>query len=157
MHTGTAPGALIRLLDIGLDPFLVSDCLIGVLAQRLVRVLCPECKRRGTAEGSDEECLRRMAREGGVEAPSGRLDLCYPVGCDACRRTGFRRRTGVHELLTMDRPLMAAVRRRASIDEIEGVAKGGGMRTLSADAARKVFSGLTSPGEALRLKQAVGR
>ena len=157
LHTGTAPGAVIRLLDMGLDPFLVSDCLIGVLAQRLIRLLCPACKRRGTAEGSDDECLRRMAQEGGVEVPPTGLEICYPVGCDACRGTGFRGRAGVHELLAADRSLMAAVRRRASIDEIEGVAKGGGMKTLSADAARKVFSGLTSPGEALRISRAVGR
>jgi len=153
MHAESAPAALARLIDFGVGPFLLGDAVLGILAQRLVRGLCAECRTRRPVDPADEAPLRRLAAGAGVNLPDEPLQAHYPSGCDACGRTGYRGRAPVNELLIMDRPLAAAVRERASVEELAQTARAGGMKPLAADAIAKVLDGITSPTEALRVAE----
>ncbi len=127
VHTNDAPSTVTRLIDMGVEPFLLSSSLLGVLAQRLVRVLCPACKR---------------------EDAEGRW---HPVGCAECSNTGYRGRTGVYELMTVDEPVQSLIHNRAAESEISHAAARGGLRTMRADGERLVTSGRTSLEELLRV------
>jgi general secretion pathway protein E len=127
VHTNDAPSTVTRLIDMGVEPFLLSSSLLGVLAQRLVRVLCPACKR---------------------EDAEGRW---HPVGCAECSNTGYRGRTGVYELMTVDEPVQSLIHNRAAESEIAHAAARGGLRTMRADGERLVTSGRTSLEELLRV------
>jgi general secretion pathway protein E len=127
VHTNDAPSTVTRLVDMGVEPFLLSSSLLGVLAQRLVRVLCPACKR---------------------EDAEGRW---HPVGCAECSNTGYRGRTGVYELMTVDEPVQSLIHNRAAESEIAHAAARGGLRTMRADGERLVTSGRTSLEELLRV------
>ncbi|MEY8879629.1 MAG: type II secretion system ATPase GspE [Leptothrix sp. (in: b-proteobacteria)] len=127
LHTNDAPSAVTRLTDMGIEPFLLSSSLIGVLAQRLVRKLCPECKRQGE---------------------QGRW---HPVGCDACGHTGYRGRTGIYELMVADDKIRALVHNRAAESQLFVAAEQGGMKTMREDGARLVAAGITSSEELLRV------
>lgn len=145
LHTNSAPETITRLLDLGLDPINFSDACIGVLAQRLIRTICSNCKEQYLASESDMTFIKRQYGQNYIEE----LDLPEALllyrgrGCDECGDTGYRGRTGVHELLTMTRGLRSLVYKEASVHEIKTQAMNDGMRTLTQDGLLKVLKGDT--------------
>jgi type II secretory ATPase GspE/PulE/Tfp pilus assembly ATPase PilB-like protein len=145
LHTNDAPGAATRLADMGVEPFLVTGSLIGVLAQRLVRVICPTCKEAYTPP---PDALRRLGLD---PDENSELELHRGKGCDSCRQTGYRGRTGVYELMVMNDRLRALVLAGSSADQIGSGAREDGMRTLRDDGVQKVMEGITTVEELLRV------
>jgi len=143
LHTNDAPGAITRLVDMGIEPFLVASSLVGVVAQRLVRVLCRRCRQAYVPEG---EALRSAGLEQG-EPPV----LYRPVGCDFCHGTGYRGRTGIFEIMVIDDTLKDLIVRRASSSEIKQAALAGGMRTLWDAGMARVLDGTTALEEIFRV------
>lgn len=129
LHTNDSVSAVTRLTDMGVEPFLLSSSLLGVLAQRLVRKLCGECKR------AEQEGGRTVYR---------------PVGCPACNHTGYVGRTGIYELMVVDDEMRALIHNGASELDIRRTAERHGMRSMRQDGARWVEAGVTSPEEVLR-------
>ncbi|MCV2356158.1 type II secretion system ATPase GspE [Paucibacter sp. B2R-40] len=127
LHTNDSVSAVTRLTDMGIEPFLLSSSLLGVLAQRLVRKLCPVCKR------VDEE---------------GKY---HPVGCDACSQTGYKGRTGVYELMIANDKVRGLIHQQAAESELLAAAQAGGLRSMRDDGARLVAAGITSAEEVLRV------
>lgn len=142
LHTNDAAGALTRLLDLGLAPYLIASTVEAVLAQRLVRVVCNDCARERPL--SDDE---RRALGGLPELP---LTVREGAGCDGCRGSGFRGRTGVYELLIVDEEIRRAVHERSGSGVLKNLAVTAGMRTLREDGLRLVKQGVTTPAEVLR-------
>jgi len=142
LHTNTAVGAVTRLRDMGVEPFLLSSSLNAVLAQRLVRVLCPDCKRPYVAQSSDCTALDMDADK----APT----LYEPVGCPSCNNIGYRGRIGLYELVVIDETLRTMIHDGASEQEMEKQAR---MNTngIRAEGRRLVLSGTTSMEEVLRV------
>jgi type II secretion system protein E len=148
LHTNDAPGAITRLLEMGMEPFLVASALQGVLAQRLVRKICPHC----ITEYEPGEALREMlVMEGFDEAKD--CKFYYGVGCKECRYTGYFGRTGIFELLIMDETIRELVMCKAPANEIRQVAIERGMHTLRQDGLRKVILGITTLEEVERVTQ----
>jgi general secretion pathway protein E len=139
LHTNTAVGAVTRLVDMGVEPFLLSSSLVGMLAQRLVRVLCPDCKTFRAATSSELQFLR-----------VGHARVYEPVGCDQCQHTGYRGRTGIYELITIDDTMRQLIHDRASEQEMAGYARrrAPGIRE---DGREKILSGVTTVQEVLRV------
>jgi general secretion pathway protein E len=127
VHTNDSVSSVTRLIDMGVEPFLLSSSLLGVLAQRLVRKLCPQCKT--------------------VDA-EGRW---HPVGCPACSGTGYKGRTGVYELMVADDTVRSLVHNRAAESELLAAAQGAGLKSMREDGERLVRSGLTSLEEVVRV------
>ncbi|MBI3020604.1 MAG: type II/IV secretion system protein, partial [Candidatus Omnitrophica bacterium] len=146
LHTNDAPGAVTRLLDMGLEPFLISSTLTGVLAQRLVRSLCPECRQPYEATPGDLAALQVTAAD--LTAP-----LMRAVGCEACQGIGFRGRSGMFELLVMTETLSPLILERASINDLRAKARADGMRSLREDGIAKVLAGVTTVEEMMRATQ----
>jgi len=145
LHTNDAAGAVTRLADMGIEGFLITSAVIGVLAQRLVRVVCPHCKE---AYVPPAEALRRL----GLDArEQGDVRLYRGRGCDFCRGTGYRGRTGTFELMVLSDRLRGLVLSGASTEQIRGAAQEEGMRTLRQDGVQKVLSGVTTIEELLRV------
>ncbi|MGQ8366047.1 GspE/PulE family protein [Glaciecola sp. 1036] len=145
LHTNSAPETITRLLDLGLDPVNFSDACVGILAQRLIRTLCPNCKEKYTATADDFVFLRRQYGEEWFDELDidENVQLHKAKGCEACGETGYKGRTGVHELLGMTNELRALVYKEASVTEMKDQAMKDGMRTLTQDAVRKVIKGDT--------------
>jgi general secretion pathway protein E len=142
LHTNDAPGAITRLLDLGVPAYLVAGTLEAVLAQRLVRVLCPRCRRPVVPDAG------ARARFGDAAVP----DVVHEaVGCGQCRQTGYRGRQGIFELLVLDDTLRALTHDHAGTGPLRAAARAAGMRTLRDDALRLVGAGVTSLDEALRV------
>ena len=127
VHTNDAPSTVTRLTDMGVEPFLLSSSLLGVLAQRLVRKLCPHCKKPG-ARG-----------------------LYHPVGCAECGQTGYKGRTGVYELMAVDDKVSALIHSRAAESQLFVAAEAAGLRSMREDGERLVQQGITSPEELMRV------
>ncbi len=127
VHTNDAPSSVTRLIDMGVEPYLLSSSLLGVLAQRLVRKLCPACKR------SDNR---------------GRW---HPVGCSECSMSGYRGRTGVYELMHVDEKVAALIHSRAAESQLFVAAEAAGLRSMREDGERLVTEGVTSPEEVMRV------
>jgi general secretion pathway protein E len=147
LHTNDSAGAMTRLVDMGIEPFLISSSVLGVLAQRLVRVICSSCKEpvRLTSERLSEIGLST------ADVPGG---LTYRgTGCSQCLNTGYRGRTGIYELLVMDDELRRLVVGGADANQIRRAACEAGMKTLRQDGATKVIRGITSIEEILRVTQ----
>ncbi len=144
LHTNDAPGALTRLVDMGIEPFLVSSSVIGVMSQRLVRVLCGECRQKFQPP---EDLLRRV----GFEREDEIEELYRAGGCRACRDVGYRGRSGVFELLVVDEQIQRLVMQEVSTSELRNQARQAGMRSLAAHARQKVLAGETSLEEALKV------
>lgn len=136
LHTNDSASAITRLVDMGIEPFLLSSSLLGVLAQRLVRRLCPHCKREEVIEGVDGVATQRV---------------WHPVGCDKCGNSGYQGRMGVYELLTVDDEARTMIHRQAPESEIKQAALARGMHTMRGDAQRWIDSGATSLEEVLRV------
>ena len=141
LHTNDAPGAVTRLVDMGIEPYLLSSTLVGALAQRLVRKLCPDCKQPHEPDAAERSAF-------GADAPAR---LYKPVGCGNCNFTGFKGRTGIYELLTVDEPLRKLIHDSGAERDIRDQAVAGGMLRLRADGLRWVREGVTSLDEVLRV------
>jgi general secretion pathway protein E len=142
LHTNDSVSAVTRLTDMGVEPFLLSSSLIGVLAQRLVRRLCPSCREAYTPDETE------LAAFGKTGAPA---QLYRPVGCTACGQTGYRGRTGIYELLLVDDRLRSKIHAQDSEQELREHAHRHGMSSLREDALRWVASGDTSLEEVIRV------
>jgi len=144
LHTNDAPGAVTRLLDMGIEGFLVSSSTIGVLAQRLVRVICPTCKE---TYKPDQKMIDNyeMVHEG--------IESYHGAGCDECRNTGYRGRTGIFELMTVDSKIRQLILDKASADIIRNQAVASGMEVLKENGLEKVSQGITTIEEVLRVAQ----
>jgi len=141
LHTNTAIGSITRLRDMGIEPFLLSTSLLAVLAQRLVRTLCPECKQPQIL--SEEERIR-------YEVPIGTHHLFVAKGCDACNFTGYKGRTGIHELLIVDERVREAIHAGKGELEIERLIRSK-TPSIRADGLQKVLNGETTLEEVLRV------
>ncbi|MBN3040171.1 MAG: type II secretion system ATPase GspE [Candidatus Omnitrophica bacterium] len=143
LHTNDAPGAVIRLTDMGVQPFLVSSSVIGVIAQRLVRKICPKCKVQ-TKISADE------AKSIGIPPDAV---IYHGKGCDACTNSGYKGRIAVFEIMTIDEDIRTLIVQRAPLNDIRTMAKEKGMKTLREDALKKVVAGTTTIEEVLRVSQ----
>jgi len=150
LHTNDAAGALTRLLDLGLEPYLVSSSLIAVIAQRLVRKVCPDC--REIAEPTPRE-LRELGIGSSGSADNGGK-FFVGQGCERCFQTGYRGRTGVYEVMLINEEIQNLVYKRETAGTIKKIALEAGMQTLRMDGARKVLAGVTTVPEVLRVTQA---
>ncbi len=166
LHTNSAAETVVRLLDMGMDPFNFADSLVGVLAQRLVRRLCTSCVRREAADPTyvdelladylhvfpsdlrpDPDAVREQWQQRHA-GPDGTLQRAVPVGCPACDGTGFKGRLGIHELLLVDAPLRRLIQTKAPPEALEHSAVAHGhFRTLRQDGIIKVLQGLTTIDE----------
>jgi type II secretory ATPase GspE/PulE/Tfp pilus assembly ATPase PilB-like protein len=146
LHTNDAPTALTRLLDLDVAAYLVASTVDAVLAQRLVRRICTHCKVEARPDRAEAKRID-IARLGLERVWMGE-------GCDECRGTGYRGRTGVYELLVMDNELRLEVQRRRGSEELREMAIAKGMRTLLEDGARAARAGVTSIDEILRVARA---
>ena len=144
LHTNSAPETIIRLLDMGIDPFNFADSLLGVLAQRLVRVLCSKCKE---AYEPDQEIMNEIKDTYGEEVfselGSDLKTLYRPKGCSECNSTGYKGRIGIHELVVTNDEIKKMVAKRESVEDLRNAAIKAGMRTLLQDGIRKVIEGRT--------------
>jgi len=140
LHTNSAAETVVRLVEMGLDPFSFGDALLGVLAQRLVRRLCESCRTLEPAADDDLQRLRTILGEDADQV--GRL-LWRAHGCSACQDTGYRGRMAVHELLVVDETLRQAIHEGASADRLRTLAAAGGTRTLLERGARRCLDGST--------------
>ncbi len=148
LHTNDAAGAVTRLLDMGIEPFLVSSSLECLIAQRLVRLICPKCK---VPVKSKAEILSQIKD---VElGPKKDLEFYEGKGCEACKFTGYYGRTGIYEILPITQPVRELILNRASSQQIKQKAVSQGMRTLRHDGLEKVFGGLTTLNEVIRVTQ----
>jgi general secretion pathway protein E len=149
LHTNDSAGAVTRLVDMGIEPFLVSSSLIGVIAQRLVRVLCPRCKQ-SYEPGPDE---RRLLGVHGQESGPTAHVVYRKTGCDECLRTGYLGRMGVYEFLAIDDDIRKVILRGGDSRSVGIAAEKKAMKRMIADGADKVFQGITSIEEVLRVTQ----
>jgi type II secretory ATPase GspE/PulE/Tfp pilus assembly ATPase PilB-like protein len=152
LHTNSAPESVVRLLDLGMDPFNFADALLGVLAQRLVRRLCPDCKVAYTptpgqlGELASEYCGDQGDPDRVLAAWRSKtkgITLYKAKGCARCDRTGYKGRMGLYELLAADAAVKRLVQTRAPVSEIAAAAAANGMRTLKQDGIDKLVRGLT--------------
>jgi type II secretory ATPase GspE/PulE/Tfp pilus assembly ATPase PilB-like protein len=147
LHTNSAPETIVRLLDMGMDPFNFADALLGILAQRLVKTLCAKCKE---AYHPSEEEYHEIAQEYGEEyfqksnIPYDDNFIIYKsVGCDQCNNSGYRGRMGIHELLVCSDQIKKLIQNKARVEEIREIAIKEGMTTLKQDGIEKAIKGLT--------------
>jgi type IV pilus assembly protein PilB len=145
LHTNDAPSAVARLVDIGVQPFLVASSVRAIMAQRLVRRLCSNCKEAG--ELSETE-LRALRIEPGQMREA---QVMKPVGCDQCRQTGYKGRMGIFEIFIIDDEVRHKINKRSSTLLLRQRARELGMRTLREDGVRKVLAGLTSAEEVISI------
>ena len=138
LHTNSAAGAVYRLLDMGIAPYLLAAALRGVVAQRLVRRLCPACRRQRTATAAERSFL-------------GAAIVWEQQGCEQCQAAGYRGRVAVQEVLPLTASLQQLVLQRAPVEELEQAARAEGLRSLAEDAAAKALDGLTTVQELWRV------
>ncbi|MGB1053213.1 MAG: GspE/PulE family protein [Limisphaerales bacterium] len=143
LHTNDAPSAMTRLIDMGIEPYLVASSLEGVLAQRLIRTLCTHCRVVDTSERV------QALRESLKMAPE--TVLYQATGCRECRQTGYHGRRAVFEMMAISHPIRQKILQHCSSGELKQIAQKEGMRTLSQDGWRMVEAGVTTPDEILRV------
>ncbi|KPC33669.1 General secretion pathway protein GspE [Pseudomonas syringae pv. cilantro] len=129
LHTNDSVSAVNRLIDMGVEPFLLASSLLGVLAQRLVRRLCPHCK----------------------QPDPGAAGCWRPAGCTSCSQTGYSGRTGIHELFCIDDEVRSLIHQGADMQALTAAARRGGMRSMREDGERWVRDGVTAPEEIIRV------
>lgn len=141
LHTNDATAAATRLIDLGVAPFLVASSLQGVMAQRLVRLLCSSCKVHDQPTAAEKELLRI--------GPDEKVDICRPGGCENCNNTGFRSRKGIFEIFIVNDEIRQLILRKAPSSEIRLAARRSGMRTMGEDGLLKVKRGITTYEEVI--------
>ncbi len=144
LHTNDAPSAITRLLEMGVENFLLSSTIRGVLAQRLVRIICPSCKAETPAPDREEFALLGLPHD---------IRLYAGKGCEKCAQTGYYGRSGIYELMTVDDDIRKLILKSADARQLRESAISRGMRTLLRDGAEKVKSGVTTLSEILRVTQ----
>ncbi len=148
LHTNDAPSAVTRLLEIGVPPYLIKATVLGVMAQRLVRTLCPHCKRE---QDTDAAAWQQLVQPWSARMPPR---IMAAVGCIECRDTGYRGRQGIYEILPMSESVQQYIRGDADIDKLRLCAMKGGMKTLRLSGAQKVAAGETTIEEVMRVAPA---
>ncbi|MHC4618048.1 MAG: type II secretion system ATPase GspE, partial [Planctomycetota bacterium] len=154
LHTNDSAGAVSRLLDLGVEPYLASSSLIAIMAQRLVRRICPDCRQSYEPSGRE---LRELGLLGPPEHVAGSSEtggFFVGAGCDRCFQTGYRGRTGIYELMPINDEIQNLIYNRESAGTIKKAALEAGLKTLRMDGARKVLAGTTSIAEVMRVTQA---
>ena len=145
LHTNDAASAATRLIDMGIEPFLVASSVVAVLAQRLLRQICPDCK---AAYKPGPEELSKLGLN-----PKTPMTLYRGTGCPACSQTGYRGRTGIYELLVLDDEIRRLIGIKADASAIKQAAIAKGMITLKQEGAAKVVQGVTTMEEVMRITQ----
>jgi len=145
LHTNDAAGSITRLLEMGIEPFLVASSVLGVVAQRLVRILCKECKQGYNLPLKSSE--RRLLNA----SPDEAITLYRRTGCSRCHHSGYRGRMAIHEIMSITPQLREAIQRKATADEIAHIASSQGMITLRQDGIQKARAGLTDLQEVIRV------
>lgn len=145
LHTNDAPSSLTRLHDLGIQPFLTSATILGVLAQRLVRKLCPQCKKQSLINSQEWE---HLTFDYIMEMPE---QVYVPVGCEACRQTGYKGRVGIYEFMPISLEAKQKISAECSLDELRAQTKKEGIEPLRIAGARKVMEGVTTLEEVLRV------
>ena len=145
LHTDNAPSVVTRLMDIGVEPYVIASALVGVVAQRLVRRLCVHCRRQYTPPA---DTLRGLSI---VDADAASIPFYKSVGCDQCNHTGYRGRIGIYEVMRVSDKLRRLISTRAPEDQLREAALSSGMISLGEDGLAKVKSGVTTPEELLRV------
>ncbi len=143
LHTNDAAGAFPRLIDMGVEPFLIASAVAGVMGQRLCRRLCPDCRREAPLD-------RKFYT---LATPPAQETVFEPVGCERCAKTGYRGRRALFEVLEVDEEIEGAIVRRENATQIRNLALAKGMRTLREDGWDKIFAGVTSVTEVLRVTE----
>ena len=143
LHTNDAAGAFPRLIDMGVEPFLIASAVAGVMGQRLCRRLCPKCMREVPLD------MKYYT----LQAPPKKNTVFEPVGCDACTRTGYKGRRALFEVLDVDEDIEGSIVRRENATQIRNLALSKGMTTLREDGWSKVFNGVTSVKEIMRVTE----
>jgi general secretion pathway protein E len=148
LHTNDAPSAIMRLMELGIPPYLINATVLGVLAQRLVRTLCPACRQREDSAGTEasREALAELVKPWQI---SGKYRPFKPVGCVDCRMTGFRGRMGLYELLEVTESFKEIVNREPNLEALRKQAVKDGMRPLRLGGAARVAEGQTTLEEVL--------
>ena len=142
LHTNSTAGTVGRLIDMGIEPYLLGDSLVGIIAQRLVRRLC-KCKSTRLATEDEKRQLGAM--------PGEQIMVCEPVGCPECDEIGYKGRIGIYEIMTITKAVKDAISSGAGADEIKKVAESEGMSSLRASAAKYVKEGVTSFSELIKV------
>jgi general secretion pathway protein E len=145
LHTNDAPSAVTRLLDLGVPFYLINSTVIGVMAQRLVRTLCANCKTPAPIETHDWD---KLVGDYKIPKPA---HVYHPVGCLECRNTGFRGRSGIYEMLSMSPALRKLVTADTNLAQLTKQARAEGMQPLIINGAEKVAAGLTTIEELLKV------
>ncbi|MEK6663757.1 MAG: GspE/PulE family protein [Pseudomonadota bacterium] len=145
LHTNDAPSAITRLMDLGVPPYLIQSTVLGVLAQRLVRTLCPHCKQATTI---DDDTWTELVRPWKAPKPA---TVYGPVGCLECRMTGYRGRSGIYEILTMTPAVTRLITAQCDLSKLRETAFREGMKALRVSGAAKVAAGITTPEEILKV------
>ncbi len=148
LHTNDAPSAITRLLDLGVPSYLLQSTLLGVMAQRLVRTLCPMCKKAGGMRAEDEAAWNALVAPWKSNKPA---TLYHPVGCLDCRMTGYQGRLGLYEILVMNAEIKKVVTDNMDLARLKEVALREGLRPLRISGAKKVGAGLTTIEEILKV------
>jgi type IV pilus assembly protein PilB len=141
LHTNDAPGAIVRLQDMGIQNYLLVDALVGVIAQRLVKRLCPACKKKGRTTAKEMEVL-------GISEP---VSIARPQGCQFCNNTGYKGRIAVHELMYMNENMKTAVVEETNLEKLRKIGMENGMVPLWSSCRNLVFNGATSIQELMTL------
>jgi type IV pilus assembly protein PilB len=142
LHTNSAAASISRLEDMGIESYLLADSLVGIIAQRLVRRLCPSCKKAHIATPEEKQVME-------ID-DNGELTIYEPVGCEKCGNTGYTGRIGIYEILTVTPKIRNMINRHEAIDDIQKAAQTEGMHTLRQSASKLVVEGVTSYKEMLR-------
>ncbi|MDD5250248.1 MAG: GspE/PulE family protein [Rhodocyclaceae bacterium] len=148
LHTNDAPSAITRLLDLGVPAYLLQSTLLGVMAQRLVRTLCPKCKKAGGLRVADEEAWNGLVAPWKTNKPA---TLYHPAGCLDCRMTGYQGRVGLYEILLMSPEVRKTVTGHTDLGKLKEVALREGMQPLRISGARKIGAGLTTIDEVVKV------
>jgi type II secretory ATPase GspE/PulE/Tfp pilus assembly ATPase PilB-like protein len=148
LHTNDSPSTITRLLEMGIEPYLIASSLLGSMAQRLIRTICPKCK---TTYYPPKTVLEELGAD-----PEKQIPLARGKGCPSCYDSGFRGRTGVYELMEMDSGLEALILRNPTVDELQKYLATTAQVTLHSCGFRKVLEGITTIEEVKRVIAATG-
>ena len=145
LHTNDSAGAMVRLINMGVEPFLITSSLLGIVAQRLARTICPHCKKKAEAS---QKVLKALSLSSNDSIYKGE-------GCPKCLESGYLGRTGICEFLVPDETIRQMILARASSEDIRQQAQKNGMKTLRQIGLEKIKAGITTPEEVLRITQEI--